>query len=634
MKRIAFAIAILVISLALMPVSVFADQTSGKVKVGFSGVDQDDVKEGVAEYNYLENGVDPTIDLDIDGWQKGIKYDVDFNIKTDDEMGGSLNFDVKRYFRTQNKFQRFTHWLENDDLINYQVDPDYVFDFSHGPVYTAMGNRGIFAQPDFLGANVAVERNNSWGKDMYIHHELYTSDNEFLIPGAEFVKIHAGYRREIRRGYEQSRATSKCMGCHLGADDRRVDEKTEDFKIGATASLGLLTVDYTFLHREFDDRASSPQHEYDMVAGSLAHKVAFSEADGYINYDATPESEKDSHVVKAKLDLPLNTSFFATYVNSTVENNDATDNNQQVSISDDPEYDYDRVAARLTTAPIRNLVLSFRYAHENIDNDDVTINYADAYDPIHGSGNTLTAPPEDYGLHGYDQAHDGYPRTRESSLSRDVDTYGAKLKYRLFKRTSVLLGYEREEIDRDDYEVDSTDTDTFTVALNSRYLKNLSLRLKYRYADIDDPFAHLDAGVADASAMSDWLKANATCTAAPPACTTAHLPGPGSPASTEYYVMYNSREADFTSEPEDEHEFTANLTYSFSPKLSANFHYKYLLQEVSEDVPVFSGNFDKEMHAPGIDLWFAPTDQLVLTLAYQYQKMEDETFFSLPAFGG
>ena len=109
MKRIAFAIAILVISLALMPVSVFADQTSGKVKVGFSGVDRDDVKEGVAEYNYLENGVDPTIDLDIDGWKKGIKYDVDFNLKTDDEMGGSLNFDVKRYFRTQNEFQRFTH---------------------------------------------------------------------------------------------------------------------------------------------------------------------------------------------------------------------------------------------------------------------------------------------------------------------------------------------------------------------------------------------------------------------------------------------------------------------------------------------------------------------------------------------
>jgi|GEM_PF-1712305 hypothetical protein len=648
MKRIVI-LSLLAVFLILAPSLAKADQTTGKVTLGVEAMDMDDSKEGAGEYRHLDQGGELTLEAEVDGWQRGVKYDANFSIFNDDEIEGGVSLDVKRYFRTNNKYQRFIHWLENDDLVNWNDDPDFSFPDTMGPggtdlYYVAIGNKGIMCHPELLGANVAVAQHDSWGKDLYIIRQEFTSHNEFLIPGAEFIKIHADYRREERRGYEQGRTMNKCSGCHFYAEDRRVNEATDDFKIGATAHLGMLTVDYTYFYREFKDKASHPENTYTVASnshGMADQKIIWDQADGDIAYDATPKSKKYSNIVKAQLALPMHTSVFGTYVNTTVENKTATDHNYNYDngmyeVSDDPEYDYDRVAFRLTSAFMKNLTISARYSYENLDNDTVGVDYDDAaFDTVHGSGSG-TVDPALYGLNGYSQEHDGFPFERESSLSRETNTYGLDLKYRLFSRTSLLLGYEREEVDRDEDELNETDTDTFKVAVNSRYFKNVSMRVKYQYQNIDDPFEHKDAAVADAQAISDWLSAEA---AGNPACpgsaySKLHLGFPWVGDSTEYFVMYNSREATLTSEPEDTHEVAVNLTWNISPKLSANFHYKYRLEKVEMDIPGFSDSYDKEMHSPGIDLWFAPTDRLTFTLAYQYQKMEDEAFLSIPAYGG
>ena len=115
-------------------------------------------------------------------------------------------------------------------------------------------------------------------------------------------------RREERRGYEQGRTMNKCSGCHFYAEERRVNEATDDFKIGATAHLGMLTVDYTYFYREFKDKASHPENTYAVAtnSGGLAdQKIIWDQADGEIAYDATPKSEKSSNIVKAQLALPM-----------------------------------------------------------------------------------------------------------------------------------------------------------------------------------------------------------------------------------------------------------------------------------------------------------------------------------------
>ena len=59
--------------------------------------------------------------------------------------------------------------------------------------YVAIASKGVMCHPEMMGANVAIAQHDSWGKDLYIIRQEFTSKNEFLIPGAEFIKIHADY---------------------------------------------------------------------------------------------------------------------------------------------------------------------------------------------------------------------------------------------------------------------------------------------------------------------------------------------------------------------------------------------------------------------------------------------------------
>jgi len=635
MKRFAQC-TILALCLALVPVLSWAGQTTGSVGIGIQGVDIDDSREGAAEYLTADQGGNATFEMSINGNQSGIKYDFGINYLHEDDLGGRVDLDLKRYFRTKNSYQKFIHWLENDDMVNYNVDPDFTFPTGMSltqPLYTAAGTKAAYGAPTKMGANVAVVRNESWGDDLYVTREELVSENEFLIPGAEFIKIHAKYRMEQRKGYEQTRTSSKCGGCHLAADKHKIDEKTQDFSIGATAHLGLVTLDYTFLRRTFDENSAPPVNQY-VTVGAMDSKFTYFGNEGDMVYSSTPDSEKDSHIVKAQVALPLNTTLFGSYVHTQIDNNTATDNvvGEDLAISDDPSYDYDAYALRLTSSPVSFMTMSFKYRHEDLDADDVVISYDDSsYDPL--GADSQAVDPTLYGLHGYSQEHDGWPWTRESTLSRDTDTYGAEFKFKLFKRTNLVAGWERVVDDRDAEW--KTTTDTYSLALNSRAVKNLSLRLKYEYENIDDPFMHEHAAYADPVAMIAWLKANVDpvgCT--PTTCSVPNMALSGSPKSAEYYVMYNSRSLDLTSEPESAHKLKAHLTYNLSPKITLSGHAHYTLEEVKMAVPGHGDNFDKEMYALGADLFFAPLDNLTFTIAYNYMDMEDQAFLSAVAYGG
>ena len=637
MKRIAL-FTILALCLALVPVLSWAGQTTGSIGIGIQGVDIDDSREGAAEYLTADQGGNATFDMNINGNHSGIKYDFGINYLHEDDLGGQIDLDLKRYFRTKNSYQKFIHWLENDDLVNTNVDPDFKFPAGMSPtqpLYLAAGTKKVFGAPTKMGANVAVLRNTSWGDDMYVVREELVSDNEFIIPGAEFIKIHAKYRMEQRKGFEQSRTNSKCGGCHHSADKHQIDEETQEFRIGATAHLGLVTLDYTFLRRTFDENSKPPVNQY-VTVGADDHKLTYFGNEGDLAYSSTPDSEKDSHIFKAQVALPMNTTIFGSYVHTEIDNNSATDNfvGADLAISEDPSYDYDAYAMRVTSSPVSFMTMSFKYRHEDLDADDVTLIYDDSsYDPQ--GANSQAADPHLFGLHGFSQDHDGWPWERESTLSRDTDTYGAEFKFKVFKRTNLLVGWERE-VDDVDAEWEET-SDIFSIALNSRAVKNLSLRLKYSYEDIDDPYMHEGAAYANPQNMSAWLNANvdpAWCAANPGKCSVPKMPKPGSPKSADYYVMYNSRSLDLTSEPENVHKFKVSAAYNISPKIMASGHFHYTLEEVNMDAPGHGDSFDKEMFAIGADLFFAPMDNLTFTFAYNYMDMEDQAFLSAVAYGG
>ena len=51
----------------------------------------------------------------------------------------------------------------------------------------------------------------------------------------------------------------------------------------------------------------------------MLYEVITDYEDGALPYDVTPDSDKESHVLKARVDLPSNTMVLASYVNAETE---------------------------------------------------------------------------------------------------------------------------------------------------------------------------------------------------------------------------------------------------------------------------------------------------------------------------
>ena len=59
---------------------------------------------------------------------------------------------------------------------------------------------------------------------------------------------------------------SHCSACHIEGNAKNVDETTTDITLGATGKFGMLTVDYEFMTRDFDDDSDGMTNVY-LVAG-------------------------------------------------------------------------------------------------------------------------------------------------------------------------------------------------------------------------------------------------------------------------------------------------------------------------------------------------------------------------------
>ena len=122
---------------------------------------------------------------------------------------------------------------------------------------------------------------------------------------------------------QQSISMSKCTSCHVTGQSKNINENTRDITAGVTGKFGLLTVDYSFMNREFRENAAPPTAYYDpglspgaafpanyyTAPQGFDNRLLYDYRNGRIRFDETPDSNKNSHVAKAKVDLPGNTTF-------------------------------------------------------------------------------------------------------------------------------------------------------------------------------------------------------------------------------------------------------------------------------------------------------------------------------------
>ena len=552
-----------------------------KIGVGYHVTDYNDYPGKIGEYEVLDHdSTGPDFHFSGTAQKKDLYLDFSGRHLEDNDHEYHFSGDYRRILKQDFSYDIFQHWLDHDELENLSAYG--VGDAAHV----------VTSHEDFDA-----------GKDYIIKRTEEKSDTVLNLPFLPGTQLNFNYRRQMREGDRQSLAINHCGSCHVTSQAREVDEETEDFKVGVTKKFDWLSVSYNYFHREFDERGETPKNAYEDPthpggAGDIFDdRVQY--GDETLHYDLVPSTEKDSHIVKARATLPANTTLFASYVYSNVENNDTH-----------LEVDSDTITARVTNNFFPGLNLTGKFRYLTIDNDDV---YVDVNEPLSTAGANAGFP-----WHNHNPAltYNSFDPdfTRESAMSRDVTTLGFDARYQLLRKTSLRLGYEWEEVDRDYYAVDEgggteTETNTVKAVLSSRPHRKVKARIGYKWQDIDDPFNNVNGAYEDVT-----------------------FAGTGSPFSgTQYWERQAARSADLSNQPTEVNEITADVTWSILHNFSLAADYRYTDKENDE---TDYSDWEQESHVASLTLWYAPIPKLSFNLSYIYDWTETETLACIPVFDG
>ncbi|MDT8441620.1 MAG: GSU2204 family CXXCH-containing (seleno)protein [Desulfuromonadales bacterium] len=679
---LALSVVILMAPLPLLAADATA-QSTGSIEVGGAIIDIKDDPTRVNKYSTSlpddDSGVYGKINLDAAGESTSVRLDGEFHDQ--DSSTYQLDINAANRLRFRSSHDKFNVWLNHDrlDYLNAGIPsggkaaatldgliaagtagyaaqpaqngdgatvgkiwsvPDFNWlDPNNVTGYIGQGASGQLyafnpALPYYNTATIAnppeaikwqqVGRASLYGEDFVPNRDFFMTREEFKnsfdIQVTPNVTLHFGHRLEKREGIDQSIAMSKCTSCHITGQSKRIDEETEDLRLGATGKFGLLTVDYEYLNREFRNRTSDPLRVFDPALApnprtqyttgnaTFDNRLLYDYEAGAIPYDVTPESDKQSHVLKARLDLSNNTVLTGSYVNAEVESNKAdsvgmTVNKSQITTQ------YDGYGLRLTVRPVQRLALNLRGKVEEVDTSDFSYSL-----PPMGTGSaSLGGVPDP-----------AYYTDLERHASNDGDklTLGIDGLYRLGRKTTLRAGYEYEKFDRDYEELGETETQTVKLSLKTRFGKTVSARAAYSYQEIDEPLhnPHGAMYVDPVTGLPYYDKDQQTSGVIDGVWQPGFLIGSGPSYGTDFYDL---RTADLSNLPESIHE--VKLSSTWSP--SASFAATVALRGRFEENDLTSSDWQQESYSPSVSFWYAPTDKLNLTFLYNYLGQRAESKF-------
>jgi hypothetical protein len=583
MKQTYTWLLIAVLLALLTPSAVLAEEgaeLTGSVEVGAAGITVDDEVNKVNEYNATrdDNGLNPYMKTNFAGGDENVHVGVDAEIMGDDVMDVNLDVDAMRIFRMDASYDEFNHWLSHDQL-NY-MDATMKSQEQTKPAPVNSANPSVIAQD--LVPN----------EDFFIIHKELEMEGTVVIPSMPNVALKTGFRQEEREGVEQVFSMSHCSACHIEGDAKNVDETTTDITLGATGKFGMLTVDYEFMTRDFDDDSGALTNQYLLgakpqqdlpIADFQSGRLLFDESNGDTPFSQTPDSEKDSHSLKARYDLSNDTVLSAGYIKADIESSKRDDVGVTLSTST-LETEYDSYSMRASTR-FNNLRLTGYGRREEIDADDNTLTFTYA--------NGAVVPTTD-------------DRTAyESEESRDITTFGGNAVYRINSGTSVRLGYEFEDIDREMDEAMDTETHTIKASVRYRPTSKFNTRASYMFQDIDDQFMHKHGNKGPINEDFVFVPS-----------------APGAPGTQYWYeeYFYALREAEASSLPEEVHELKASATWSPSSEYSVTAYARYRMEENDLNL----NTYEQDTFSPGVNVWWAPINKLNMTMAYNFNKQETE----------
>ncbi|NOQ51005.1 MAG: MtrB/PioB family outer membrane beta-barrel protein [Desulfuromonadaceae bacterium] len=576
--------------------------TSGHVEIGISGMDTDDSPARVNEYvnTKAEEGFSFAPSLSLEFVDNGSAFDFEADIMGPRDQEFNLGFDFKRIFKFGFDHQVLEHWKDHDTLEHLGATPqgDVAGEVARVTTDATIGQFGVDSQTPGADGLTDYQRRyqQELDNDYIVTRRETEAETSLTIPALPNITFHAGLRIETREGLEQAITLSKCNQCHVQANGKQIDERTEDWTFGATGKFGKATIEYEYLTRDFTEDATAPQYNY-VNSGATHAGVLDADHLNYLNgseaYSQTPDSEKDSHSIKARVDINADSSISAAYVNAEVESDKAGDSSYSLdtsSLTSEYESFFMKGATRLG-----DLRLSVRGGTYEIDGPEYVVNFP----KVVGAN----MDPE----LGYDTATGD--KHYESAESRDVTEFGIDGVYRLAKGTTLRLGYEYENIDREEEELGETETHTFKVAVKSRLSKQLSGRLSYKYQNIDEAFQGAHVGIAQDPNNIGFAATT----------TVLYVADPGNGPAVYYWnSVYPNRTLESSMSPENVHEMKLSSTWTPSANMAATLFARVRMEEND------SVQYEQNTYIPGASFYYAPNGKINLSMAYTFNKQDTE----------
>jgi len=652
MLRISKWLVGLVVAALLLPMPVLADELSGSVEIGGGSVGISDVGSKVNEYTDGRGTDGPvaTGKVAIEARNENAAFDINAEVAGQRDQKVELKFDLGRIIRAEGEYSVLEHQLDHETLdwmdasisrptttnpwpgvltpnavpgfMLVRIDPAGVESVEQplsASTFAAAVAAATVLYPNYpdpsdgSGDTLSVRQTGGAsiysedlvpGEEFKVTRTLSETGVEVALPFLPGVTFDIGYRHETREGTEQSISMSKCSSCHITGGSRKIDEETTDLKAGLTGKFGLLTLRYELDDREFVNKADAPEAFYDktMKPGTafsdvtFANRVSYDYTSGALAYDDIPESEKLTHSLKARVDLPRDTTVVGSYVTSETESV-KYDEPEIFSVAQDKlKASYDGYGVKAVGRITDTLKLSgfVKAAEVEVDDADVTFTLLQS-----SGGAGITGP-----------INPTYPDQRfETTGTRDSLNAGLDLVWRLARKSTLRLGYEYDVQDRkwDDLE---TTTHTLKAKYSTRFGKDWKMRLGYQFDKIDDPFKNPNAAYVPTKSI------------APTGVT-----GDSRLYGTDFY---DARVADLTSQPETVHEAKFNATWSPGVTFATTLAVRYAREENELNY----STWEQDTLVPTLSAWYAATDKLSLTAAANYFDQRSKTAFCQGFYDG
>ncbi len=489
------------------------------------------------------------------------------------------------------------------------ADQRYYFDADFGrrvgieASYRALPHRLLHDPLSYLDASVGnfVIRHDDEDPDAEFDLKYGDLDASatFRVPGAEALSFNVGYHRLTRSGYHQGITASKCSNCHVSGRVTPMDQATDDVNVGALLELTNVSLEYAFRHRGFSERGDTLTNTFDdpvhpaSLAPVFGNRISYWPVDGPQPINQVPDKTKQSHMLKVTGRVPQKLSVQGVF-NYTDLTNDTTGVGTKSK----------GIKGRVVFPIASRATLSATVRYHNIKVDDI---WVDIKEPVSlggpTAGQTFAEFYPDYGSPDF---------LRQSVRSRTPLKFDLDFAWRPAKGTNLLVGYEREQLERTHSEIEETTTDMIKLNLRTRFAKSFRFRLRWEEAWIDNPLMGVHAAI-----------------------PSVVQPGP-SPGLTpffglQYYAMYDARQANLTSYPNRRRLLDPRLTWSPSSRASVTFNYRY--RSMTNDSLNFS-DWSRKLSSPSISFWYAATDHLHITSGYNYLRDEASTLLTVLAFDG